>query len=515
MATKRTSSRKSSATAPARRKPGKARAGIPAGGSLRPRAGLTAQEYFNSAGDGNDVRSDLRLPQPRDYKKDLTPTVRKDLVSKMRHGMRNSGEFRQIVGDFVNYGVGSGITPQSHAEDPDVAKEHTAYFMEWAKRCDITNRFSFWDVQRLSERGRSTDGDYFEAVVRDERGDIKVQLIESHRVATPYDAKDPRSVDGVNFDAFGRVVSYSVLLDDGTYFPVPASQMLHIFDPESCSGTRGLPMLQHAWNGTQDLMEILALEAQAVKVHADQVAVLKKAGGEFGAEQSDELRTGPQRDSGFPSGKGGKLISLEPGEDLDLKASQRPNSNFVSYVEFLKRDIAQGTIPYEFVDDASKLGGVSMRLVGSKAARAFSRVSDIHIERECNPWWFIVIGDAIERGLVRRDPKWTSVSWTAPKQLTMDAGREAGNDREDIAAGLLTFTEHFRRQGSNLDEEAEQLARDYARFYALEKQYGLPEGLLTAGLRKGVAFMQEPLDVNTARVEAGAESTEQAPEPNP
>ena len=497
MATKR--SHKKSASAPAgRRKPLKGKASKPRG-SLRPTAGLSADQYFNSYGDGNDVRADLRLPQPRDYKQDLTPTVRKDLVAKMRHGMRNNGEFRQIINDFVNYGVGSGITPQSHAEDPEVAKEHTAYFMEWAKRCDLTNRYSLWDIQRLSERGRGTDGDFFEVIVREpETGEIKVQLLESHRVGTPYDSRNKRSVDGVNFDAFGRVISYSVLLDDGSYFDVPASQVLHIFDPESSSGTRGLPMLQHAWNQTQDLMEILALELQAVKVHSDQVAVLKKSGGQFGAEQTDELRNGPQSDRGFNSGKGGKLIALEPGEDLDLKASLRPNANFVSFMEAIKRDIAQGTIPYEFVDDASKLGGVSMRLVGSKAARVFGRVTDIHIERECNPLWFVVIGDAIERGRVRPDPKWTSVSWTAPKQLTMDAGREAANDREDIASGLLTFTEAYQRQGTTLEKEGEQLARDYAFFYALEKQYGLPQGILTAGLRKGTPLMTEPQEPQPA-----------------
>lgn len=488
MATKRT---RKTVSKPAARRGGKPAARPPAS-APRIMGALSADQYFNSAGDGRDVRADLMLPKPRDYKYDLTSTVRSDLVAKMRHGMRNSGEFRQIVGDFVNYGVGSGLTPQSHASDPDVAKEHMAYFADWSKRCDITNRFSFGDVQRLSEKGRATDGDYFEVFVRDEAGDLKLQLVESHRCSTPYDLRNPRSVDGVNFDAFGRVISYTFLLDDGTYQPVDARNVLHIYDPEMASGTRGLPMLQHAWNDLQDYMELIALEKSACKVHADAVAVLKKAGGGFGEEQVSELKSNGQRDVAMPSGRGGKLIALEPGEDLDLKMSQRPNSNFVAFMEAMKRDIAAGTIPYEFVDDASKLGGVSMRLVGSKAARVFSRVADIHIERECNPVWFAVIGDAIERGLVRPDPQWMSVSWTAPKQLTMDAGREAASDRDDIASGLLTFTEHFRRQGSNLDEEAEQLARDYARFYSLEKKYGLPEGILTAGLRKGAAPIAEP-----------------------
>ena len=403
MATKRTPKAKSLGK-PTLRKGGKPLL-RPSRSAPRMAAGLTAEQYFNSAGDGNDERADLRLPKPRDYRHDLTATVRSDLVAKMRHGIRNSGEFRQIVGDFVNYGVGSGLTAQSHASDPEVAKEHTAYFADWSKRCDITNRFSFGDVQRLSEKGRATDGDYFEVFVRDESGELKLQLIESHRCATPYDQRNPRSVDGVNFDAFGRVVSYTFLLDDGTYQPVAAANVLHIFDPEAASGTRGLPMLQHAWGDLQDYMEIIRLEKLAVKAHADSVAVVKKAGGGFGEEQVSELRSNGQREVALGSGKGGKVIALEPGEDLDLKMSQRPNSNFVPYMEAMKRDIAAGTIPYEFVDDASKLGGVSMRLVGSKAARVFSRVADIHIERECNPVWFAVIGDDIDRGRVRPVPQ--------------------------------------------------------------------------------------------------------------
>ena len=61
---------------------------------------------------------------PQDLRRDLKPYDRLAMVKKCRWAERNSGLFRQILGDMVLYTVGDGIRPQSHAEDAEKAKRY-------------------------------------------------------------------------------------------------------------------------------------------------------------------------------------------------------------------------------------------------------------------------------------------------------------------------------------------------------------------------------------------------------
>jgi capsid protein len=165
------------------RKPTKPRAA----GSTKPKAGTSD---FLSTGI-TSRRSYLWVPPPRDMRDDMSAANRKEMVSKMRWGERNSGLVRQILGDLVTYSVGDGIKPQSHASTPEMQERYEAYFAEKAKRIDITNRFSFYQAQSILLRGMIRDGDSFAAKVRNGAGEAKLQLMEAHRVGDPLEGKVP------------------------------------------------------------------------------------------------------------------------------------------------------------------------------------------------------------------------------------------------------------------------------------------------------------------------------------
>lgn len=455
------------------------------------RKGMVAQggdptgRSFTSASQ-SPARTDLQLPNPRDFRRDLTSGNRLEMVARMRYGERNFGLTRQIYGDAVTYTVGSGLFPTSHALEADVAAEHVEYFMRWARICDTSRRFSYWDIQRIVQRRKWADGDIFVAIVRDPLIGVRLQLIEAHRVASPFvpgQTRKPQSDDGVNYDEAGRVISYSVVLDNGKTQDIDAANIIHIFSPEYSSGSRGLPRLQHAWLDTQDIMEVLALEKQATKLHSEYAVVFNTDNGALPEPNSGELSNAGSDPISYVTG--GKIIASQPGKTVDLKSSQRPNSNFVAYIEAMQRDITMASLPYEFVADASKLGSVGIRLVGSKSARIFEAEQNEMNVKLNDKVWAIVIADGIKRGEIRPDDRFMEVSWTGPKDVTVDAGRDAKNDRDNISAGLTSFTEVYRVNGSDFRKEGTQLARDYRYLYDLEKEYGLPQGVLTEGLRKG------------------------------
>ena len=418
---------------------------------------------------------------PQDLRRDLKPYDRLAMVKKCRWAERNSGLFRQIVGDMVLYSVGpDGIRPQSHAEDPEKAKRYEEYFHEKTKRLDVTNRFSFYQCQSVLLRAMVRDGDAFAAKVRNAAGQARVQLIEAHRVADDPNVEPPAGQwDGVGFGPFGELRYYNVIRSDGSSRQILANAMMHVVDHEYASGARGVPMLQHSINSIQDEMEILALEKMAVKDNSDVTRVIKKAGGTVDGDMAFEL--GASTNASFDnlsSQMGGKLIALEPGEDFQSFNSNRPNPTFTGFLAALEKDVSMGVLPYEFVNDPSKIGGASVRLITAKAARVFGKYQNVLINSLCIPTWGYIIGQGISSGELPDDPKWNLTSWTTPKSVTVDAGREAAQDRADVELGLMSMSELYSQRGLDFRTEMEKRAQDMKYIAALAEKYGLPIELL-------------------------------------
>ena len=414
----------------------------------------------------------------QDLRRDMKPSDRLTMVKRCRWAERNSGLFKQILNDLVLYTVGDGIKPQSHAADPALADRYEEYFAEKSRRIDITNRFSFAQAQQILMRAMARDGDSFAAKVRNANGDPKLQLVEAHRVGDPMDVPAPEGMhDGCIFGAYGELIAYNVYRSDGSNRQILAQSMMHIVDQEYASGARGIPLLQHSINSIQDEMDILELEKLAVKDNADVTRVIKKAGGFIDSDMASELGAGSSYEN-IAARMGGKLIALEPGEDFQSFTSNRPSPTFTGFLAALERDISQGVLPYEFVNDPSKIGGASVRLITAKAGRVFGKYQSILIEQLCQPTWGYIIGQAIAAGELPDDPNWASVSWTTPKSVTVDAGRDASNDRADVEMGLLSMSELYAQRGLDFRTEMKKRASDMVHIQNLAAEHGIPFELL-------------------------------------
>ena len=427
------------------------------------------------------LRRSLYGSAPQDLRRDMSAYDRLAMVKKCRWAERNSGLFKQILGDVVLYTVGDGIKPQSHCDDPEKAKMYEEYFLEKAKRIDITSRFSFWQAQSIMIRAMVRDGDAFVAKVRNGAGEAKLQLMEGHRVGNPIQGEVPPvgMHDGVQFGPYGELISFNVYKSDGSDRSILAQSMMHIVDHEYASGARGVPVLQHALNTIQDEMDILELEKLAVKDNADVTRVIKKTGGYVDGDLAAELGAGLSSNyENIHARMGGKLIALEPGEDFQSFTSNRPSPAFTGFLTALRREIAAGVLPFEFVDDASKIGGATVRLITAKAARVFGKYQNIIIEQMCVPTWGYIIGQAIADGELPDDPNWARTSWTTPKSVTVDAGRDAANDRADVELGLMSMSELYAQRGLDFRTEMEKRANDMAYITSLAKEHGLPFELL-------------------------------------
>ena len=426
-----------------------------------------------------------------DFSVDYTPSDRVEMTKRLRYGERNCGLIRQILGDYVTYVVGDGITVQSHCLDAKKADLYEEYFKEACKSLSHCGRFSFTEIQRIITRGALRDGDSFALLVNDPQdGKPKLQLVEGHRVGNPDGQAIPAGMlDGVTFDTLGRIKSYNILQGDKSSREVPASSICQVCEYDYSSGSRGLPLLQHSWTDIQSEDELLKLEMLACKQDTDVTRVLKKTGGFIPSDLASELSGGNGSLDAVASRMGGKLLALEPGEDLVSLESKRPNGNFVKFLEAVQRDIARGTgLPYEFSGDPTAAGGSAMRLIAAKADRSFQRWQTILCDRLCTPTFLWVVGTAIANGDLPDSPDWFKVSWTTPKKITVDAGRDAAQERADIELGLLSLSEAYSARGLDFKQEAQKRAQDFKFIMALAEKEGIPLWTL---YKPGFNWLQE------------------------
>ena len=172
------------------------------------------------------------------------------------------------------------------------------------------------------------------------------------------------------------------------------------------------------------------------------------------------------------------MVRLNPDEALESFQNNRPSPTFTGFLEHLRRDSALGMIPFEFAADSSKVGGAGVRLVVAKADRRFSLRQAVLIERMIRPVWLFVIGHGIRSGKLPAIGDWTKVTFTTPRRITVDAGREAQQNRADVEMGLKTLAEHFAELGMDFSEEMEIRAQNAKALLELAERYEVPLELL-------------------------------------
>ena len=391
---------------------------------------------------------------PTDARNELTPGVRTELVRKSRYLHKNSGFVRELVANMAIYSTGDGIRVQAQSANPAWNRAAEDYFALWSARCEVTRRFSFEECQSLVCRGMDIDGEYFVHKTRDAEGEPRIQLIESHRIGDEFGSKD--TIDGVGLDAWGAPVFYRVLEDGGK---VPrSSRPTRCFTCSSRNGPAACGRIRRS--STRSTMSSMRWNCSPWRNTRSRTTPTCPASSKRRGVRSTTTATswsGGRAATADPSDPvslqrivGGKLVALKPDESLDSFQSNRPSPTFTGFLEHLRRDSALGMIPFEFAADSSKVGGAGVRLIVAKADRRFSFRQMILERRLIRPVWAYVIGDAISRGLLPPVAGWWKISSVPPKRVTVDAGREAQQNRADVEMGLKTLSDHFAGTGCRL-----------------------------------------------------------------
>ena len=72
------------------------------------------------------------------------------------------------------------------------------------------------------------------------------------------------------------------------------------------------------------------------------------------------------------------------------------------------------------------------------------------------------------------NPEWNCVQWTTPRRVTVDAGREAAQNRADIEVGLKTRTENYQEQGQDFLVQTRLRAAEMRATIDIAKEFDVP-----------------------------------------
>ena len=435
---------------------------------------------YESARRDSGKRGYIPMATPRDQREDLQGGSRLELVKRSRYCNRNSGFHAESVSMMQLYSIGDGIVAQSLATG--AAEEFEAYWREYCKNPEVSGRFDMLSLQNLVCRAIDVDGEIFALKTRDRAGNPKIALVETHGFSSVTDPE--RNLwDGIEFSNYYAPRYYhqkkpgKSATDEDTIRRA-ASSVIHCFEPNTPSASRGVPTIV-GLNWLQDELELLSDETSAIKQNS-------KVGIVVTSDRPDALEDGDfglGLSGGTSSGDGAttqqiadtldaRAVRLDSGESAQSFQSNRPNSMFQGHLDHLARDAGGGHLPFEVVRDASNIGGASVRLVTSKTDRRTRLRQNVMITRFLQHLWNYVMVNGIKKGDLPDVEGWSRVHWQTPRRITVDAGREEQQDRLSLTCGVTSFSKYLSERGTDFDD---WLAMRSAECRKIMTAAGMPE----------------------------------------
>lgn len=431
-------------------------------------------------------------PRPQVASKELTAYHRSNILGQSRYYYRNDGTIKELVDNLALYSIGRGITPQPMTSDVHLNKKIAELWAKWWKQPEITGRYTGRQIQEFISVAYDVDGEIFIVKTYDPvTNEPKVQLVEAQQVKSPDDSNEFEN--GIKFDEWGRPVAYSIEQANGEYKIVPASSVIHVFNAERATSTRGISTFFHLLSLTNQRTELLDLTIQKARQEAKFVNAIEQTKTDEALSSQDYLNGCSNADEEaaeeermlFESANrvssviGGTTVSLPHGMTLKQLSNNTPGNSYLGFAEQLLKLSSTGLMPYGFADP-SGLTGVSVRMVIAKAARVIAARQDIICEVMTKIYTYF-LGCLIANNLLETEEVFNifSVEWQVPRTVTVDYGRDEKTDMTLVQSGLKPVEDYYAERGLEFKQEVQK------RLEALQE---IKEQCAKLGVEPAVAF---------------------------
>lgn len=418
-----------------------------------------------------------------DARLELPNYSRMEMIRQSRYFKKQVGMVRGVAKDIVDLSVGPGIYYFPGTDSDEWNEAAFAWLWEWAKISDVSGLLTFWESQRMRVWHKFWDGEAYTMHADAASGWPMWQIIRAHNCGN-FGLKDPAGwYDGIQVNGQLRRTNFRFKQSDGTAVTVPAGSVVHSFMLEDSDQIHGIVATHYGINHIHDILDLLKLEKVAAKDNARISRVITTESGEDEGEEGsnhfDEQTAtdaDDQADRGLPLEQvfGNEIARLRIGEKMESFASLRPSATFTGFIDHLGREITAGCgFPYEYSWNREKLGAASMRSILDKVRIAVLDWRANEIE-DSTPLVMRALSVAMNLGELPFHPQWFKGEWIgAAGDPSIDKGRDAREDRENVKAALDNFKTYWARQGKWWKTMLRQKAIEAAYIDELSKQYNV------------------------------------------
>jgi lambda family phage portal protein len=406
------------------------------------------------------------------------------LRARSRELVRNNGYATRILSVFVANLIGEGIRPRSNTGDKKLDKRVNDLWDAWAKTADPFHGLDVYGVQALAVRSWLEGGD---ALIRFrlrrlEDGlavPLQLEVLEGDMLDASLVEELPnggRIVSGVEFDPINRRAAYWLLpfhpgdnwRGGGGYTarPVPASSVIHLFNPIRAGQVRGVPIFAPVAQDMRDLDDYEYAERVRKRIEACMVAFV------IGNQPAD---ADPSQDGIAPSvedAEGNPIEEVSPGLIALVRDGKEvrvhvpaASPDYEAYNRVSVRQFAAGTgTTYEQV--SGDLTGVNFasykigRVEFFRALRQLYRL--ILVPKVCDPVWATFTETAVAAGILPMRAAGYPVKHSEPRFESVERDKDATADKLEVRNGTRALTDVIASYGRDPEETLRAVSDAFA-----------------------------------------------------
>lgn len=445
------------------------------------------------------------------------------LRARARELAQNSDHAKGFIRIVRNNVVGApGYLLQSRAvtargkPDEALRAQVEGEWAAWGRKgvCEVSGKFSWRMLQRHVIETVVRDGEAFVRLFSPSanRWGMAVQVIDPETVPIDHNGEyQGRQIRmGVEIDADRRPVAYWLrgepTLGQSSYrmgelYRVPAEEMVHVYLPELCWQTRGVPWLAtsaqrlHMIQGTEDA-EVTASRASAAKFAAYEAK-------DFAPPPESSASSGLVDPDGNPisADQGRFAQDIAPGTmevvpygyELKMLDPQHPNSAMPDFLKWALRSVSTGMgVSYNTLgNDAEGVNYTSLRFFLGVERDNWMEAQDWFEADFVEPVRAFWAESARRMGTLLprpgREDQVHAVRWQPRRWEGPDPAKQAAADQQELEIGSTTLGMICARKGLDFDEVLAQRIDEMSRIKAAAEAAGLTLGDVLPYLGKAPA----------------------------
>jgi hypothetical protein len=426
-------------------------------------------------------------------------------ITKLRSDSRkvfvNFGPLRTAVYERARYSVGHAWLPIFQGEDSDWGKLASKWLTKiWYQTGNLAGPlFNWWESLKIESRYLDVFGEIFIYKVIDAEGFPRFQHIPPYRIDNPTMSdsidsegrlmtgpyKGLKCIYGVIQNEIGTAVAYNVRGKDAESDRIiSADEMIHLGQWEFVDQTRPISNYAHGILDIRDSMAVQTNEKRALEI-ASAIAVLESnpiggidindptnfirltanvvgsAAEGVGVTDPPGYQTDPNPLRAYKYSDNGEYKYFKAGTGSDVKAFQfqRPSGEVVNFMDRLGRNCINFIWPYDLINGPNPGNAAASRSLWVRANN-LTRERQIKLYPSAKQRILFAISRAIELGILPENEEWMEWEFSFPKKPSIDAGRDAQQDREDLKACVRTWTDIHGELGTDTETQAFRKAMD-------------------------------------------------------